>query len=98
MNNLDIHAPATHQAAVLHRADLARIEREQGLRPRLAKGGYVTYLPHSERHSNSAPSYPGWGETPEESYANAQYWANQAPFVRTVPASKAPRWAVEACH
>lgn len=93
---LDINAPVTQQPAALEAAAEAARRRESGTYGRrLAKNGYVTYLPHPECHSNSAASYAGWGKTPEESFAEACYWANQAPFVVTVPASKAPRWAVD---
>lgn len=54
---------------------------------------YITYLKHPELHTNSGFSGPGIGETPEESRANATYWANQDPWVVTVPASRAPAWA-----
>jgi len=96
LSDLDIHAPATRQPAVLAEAEAARRERESGsYRGPRARGGYVTYLVSPELHTNAAPSHAGWGETREEAYAAAFYWANQAPWVRTVPVSRAPRWAVE---
>lgn len=57
---------------------------------------YITYLTNPEQHTNQAYSHPGWGETREESQRNARYHANQMPWVRTVAASRAPRWAQRA--
>lgn len=54
---------------------------------------YITYLTDPDYHTNSAPTHPGMGDTKEESRANATYYNNQWPWVRTVAASKAPRWA-----
>jgi hypothetical protein len=54
---------------------------------------YITYLTDPDSHTNAANSYPGYGATKEESQRNARYWANQSPWVRTVAASRAPRWA-----
>ena len=53
---------------------------------------YITYLTDLSQ-SNSYSSHPGWGETKEESVKCSLYWANQLPWVKTVPASKAPKWA-----
>lgn len=61
---------------------------------RLARGGYITYA-RAGAPGNAACSYPGHGATPEESIVAAQYWANQNPWVVTVPVSRAPKWAVE---
>jgi proteasome lid subunit RPN8/RPN11 len=54
---------------------------------------YITYLQNPEQHTNKADSHPGYGETPAEAERNARYWANQLPWVVTVPASRAPKWA-----
>jgi hypothetical protein len=54
---------------------------------------YITYLTDPDQHSNAATTYPGLGETKEESRRNACYYNNQWPWVVTVAASKAPRWA-----
>ena len=54
---------------------------------------YITYLLDPELHTNKAVSYAGYGDTKEESKANSLYWPNQLPWVRTVAASRAPRWA-----
>lgn len=62
---------------------------------RIKEMPYITYLRHPEQHSNAAVSYPGWGETKEESRENSLYWPNQLPWVVTVAASRAPRWAQE---
>jgi hypothetical protein len=56
--------------------------------------GYITYLVNPDQHTNAASSWPGYGDTREESQRNAKYWANQQPWVRTVPLSRAPRWAI----
>ena len=56
---------------------------------------YITYLPHPDRHTNAANSHAGFGATPQASQDAALYWANQLPWIRTVPLSAAPRWAVE---
>ena len=53
---------------------------------------YITYLTNDSQ-TNTASSYPGIGTTKEEAQANSCYWANQQPWVRTVAASRAPRWA-----
>lgn len=63
---------------------------------KLAKDGYYTYLKNPEQHTNKASSHVGWGRTRKESQDAAQYWANQVHWTVTVPASKAPRWVVEA--
>lgn len=54
---------------------------------------YICYLTDPDQHTNAAASWPGYGETKAEAERNARYWANQLPWVRTVPASRAPRWA-----
>ena len=54
---------------------------------------YITYLTNSQQ-TNSAASHAGWGRTKEEAQAEALYWANQLPWVRTVPLSRAPQWAI----
>lgn len=54
---------------------------------------YVTYLLNPEQHTNRAGSWAGYGETREESVKNSHYHANQLPWVRTVAASQAPKWA-----
>lgn len=54
---------------------------------------YITFLPNPEIHSNSYETYPGYGRTKEESVKNSLYYSNQLPWVKTVPASKAPKWA-----
>ncbi len=54
---------------------------------------YVTYLV-DQTQTNAASYHAGIGRTPEEAQRNSCYWANQFP-VRTVAASRAPRWAVE---
>jgi hypothetical protein len=59
-----------------------------------ARGGYVCYAT-AGYPSNAAPSHAGQGDSPREAAAAATYWANQAPWVRVVPASRAPQWAVE---
>ena len=56
---------------------------------------FVTYLVQPALHPNRADSHAGIGATPEEAEAAALYWANQRPFVKTVPRSKAPVWAIE---
>jgi len=56
---------------------------------------YVAYLPQPDLHTNAAPSHAGWGRTREEAEAESTYWANQRPWVRIVPASRAPLWALE---
>ena len=45
--------------------------------------------------SNAYHYHPGIGTTPEESKENASYWANQLPWVKTVPYSRTPKWAIE---
>lgn len=59
---------------------------------------YIHYLPAEEQkwHSNKAASHPGIGRTVAEARENACYWANQAPWTRTVPVSRAPRYAIDA--
>jgi len=54
---------------------------------------YVTYLRDPDQHTNAYHTHAGYGETREESQANANYYANQLPWVVTVPASRAPKWA-----
>ena len=54
---------------------------------------YITYLTNPESHTNAYDSYPGYGETKEEAESNSHYHPNQLPWVRTVPASRAPKWA-----
>jgi hypothetical protein len=88
----DIHAPVTQQPATIEAAEEAATARAAGKR-RLAKNGYITYLRHPELHTNSAYSSAGFGWTPEESYAAAHYWANQAAWVVTVRFDCAPQWA-----
>jgi hypothetical protein len=53
-------------------------------------GGFVTYLRDPDLHTNRAYTHPGYGLTREESQADALYYANQAPWVVTVPWSRAP--------
>lgn len=60
-----------------------------------ARGGYVCYAPGAP--SNGMASHPGWGKTEREALLAACYWSNQSPWVRVVPVSKAPRWALEEC-
>lgn len=81
--NLDIHAPVTQQPGTYMAAASPRPRR-------LATGGYITYATHGFP-SNAAGSHPGWGATPEASVVDAAYWANQAPWVTTVRASRAPK-------
>jgi hypothetical protein len=52
---------------------------------------YTAYLPDGAP-SNVATSHPGFGETKEEALADALYWANQTPWLRTVALSRAPAW------
>lgn len=56
---------------------------------------YIHYLTHPEQHTNTAATHAGMGDTREEAIANSRYYANQGPWTRTVPISRAPRWAVE---
>lgn len=97
---LDIYSPTTQQPTSLelaeHAAEHAEKTGKRLDRRRLSEYGYITYLRDPHLHTNTAASYPGFGQTPEESYANARYWANQAPWVVTVPFNRAPRWAQEA--
>ena len=55
---------------------------------------YITYLTNPLQ-TNRAAYHAGWGRTKNQSKAEGLYWNNQLPYVRTVPASKAPRWALE---
>lgn len=45
--------------------------------------------------SNKAGSHPGRGATEREALLDACYWAGQSPWVRVVPESRAPQWALE---
>lgn len=56
---------------------------------------YITYLTNPEQHTNQASSHAGIGRTRKEAEDNACYWNNQDPFVRTVPSSRAPNWAMD---
>jgi hypothetical protein len=56
--------------------------------------GYIAFAARGAP-SNAADSYPGFGATPTEAIRDACYWANQMPWVRVVPANRAPRWAQE---
>lgn len=56
-----------------------------------ARDGYVCYAPGCP--SNAASYGAGWGTTEREALLAAKYWANQAPWVRVVPASRAPAYA-----
>lgn len=53
---------------------------------------YACYLADPERHSNAMCSHPGFGATKAGARENALYWANQWPWTRTVPLSRAPLW------
>ena len=55
---------------------------------------YITYLANPNQ-TNKASSHAGYGQTKEESKAEALYWNNQLPWVRTVPFSRAPKWAID---
>ncbi len=59
---------------------------------RLSRYGYVAYLARGAP-SNAANTRPGFGATPTEAIQASCYWANQMPWVRVVPANRAPRWA-----
>ena len=54
---------------------------------------YITYLNNPEHHTNSANCHAGIGKTRREAQENSKYWPNQAPWVVTVAASRAPAWA-----
>ena len=54
---------------------------------------YITYLLDRDNHTNAMTSHAGWGETKEESIDCSFYHGNQLPWVRTVAASRAPKWA-----
>jgi hypothetical protein len=56
---------------------------------------YVCYLCHPERHTNACSSHAGIGRSRIEAEVRARYHHNQRPWCRTVPLSRAPRWAVE---
>jgi len=56
---------------------------------------YVTYLIDPTRHTNAASTNAGIGSTRQESIDASTYYSNQLPWGRTVPISRAPRWAVE---
>lgn len=71
----------------------------QPVKPAVTKKGrkgvqYCAYLPNPELHTNSAISYAGIGDTPNEAAENCCYWANQAPFVVITPISRTPQWAI----
>lgn len=55
---------------------------------------YITYL-IAGAPSNAASTHIGVGYTREESERTALYWANQQPWTRTRPFSRAPAWARE---
>ena len=59
-----------------------------------ARNGYVCYAT-AGCPSNSASYGPGSGDSPREAAQAATYWANQAPWVRVVPWSRAPCWAID---
>jgi len=59
-----------------------------------AKRGYVCYAVRG-CPTNTAHSHAGVGATEREALLAATYWSNQAGFIRTVPASHAPDWAIE---
>lgn len=54
---------------------------------------YITYLKDPEKHTNTYATHAGWGRTKAESQSCSLYYANQLPWVVTVPASQAPAWA-----
>lgn len=60
-----------------------------------AASSYIEFLPNASRHLNSAQSHAGIGRTRDEATKNAQYWANQNPYTRVVPISRAPQWAID---
>lgn len=83
---ISIHDPYT--------VTLARGLRERSQNQARAKDGYICYAT-LRAPSNAASSHPGFGMTPADAAEAARYWANQAPWVRIVPLSRAPDWAVE---
>ena len=54
---------------------------------------YICYAPGCP--SNASGGSAGGGATERDALLAATYWANQAPWIRVVPASRAPRWAID---
>lgn len=82
MRAATIHDPATYSMAL-------GLEGEGRSRAQT----YVCYAVQG-CPSNAAYYGPGQGSTEKEALLNACYWANQAPYVRVVPISKAPKWVL----
>jgi len=58
---------------------------------------YVCYA-RPGHPSNRAAQHPGIGDSPRAAALAACYWAGDAPWVRVVPISEAPKWAIEAAE
>jgi hypothetical protein len=71
----------------------SRIELPTPLK--LARSGYVAYA-QEDVPGHPWPTYPGQGRTPTEAIRNSCYWEKQIPFVKVVPRTRAPWWAIYA--
>jgi len=80
-DRIDPHAPYT--------AILAQSLPDSG-----RASAYVCYALRGHP-GNTAPQHPGIGDTPRQAAQNACYWVAEAAWVRVVPISKAPAWAIE---
>lgn len=59
-----------------------------------AASGYVCFVLKG-CPLNAASCHAGYGATEWDALMNACYWANQYGWVRVVPLSRAPKWAIE---
>jgi hypothetical protein len=59
-----------------------------------ARNGYVCYV-LAGCPTNGAGSHPGAGSTERDALLDACYWSNQAAWIRVVPTSRAPNWALD---
>ena len=53
---------------------------------------YIAYLTN-QMQTNASPTHAGGGSTKELALKASTYYANQHPWVKLVPFSRAPKWA-----